>query len=129
DRDNYYAPNRTFTAVRVPQVQGNPKLQKAILAGRVNQSEARRLERLCLDLLTKFDRDAASIEVVLDALAEYELLYAGSVKRTKAYREVLEARPWRDCPCDVCQKIGIHVILFRGAERNRRRGFHNIYVF
>ena len=25
--------------------------------------------------------------------------------------------------------LGIHVMIFRGAERNRRRGFHNIYVF
>jgi hypothetical protein len=29
----------------------------------------------------------------------------------------------------VCTRLGIHVILFRGAERNRRRGFHNLYVF
>ena len=27
------------------------------------------------------------------------------------------------------QKAGINVILFRGSERNKRRGFHNLYVF
>ncbi|EIT0620232.1 tRNA-guanine transglycosylase, partial [Salmonella enterica] len=26
------------------------------------------------------------------------------------------------------RSIGINVIIFRGAERNRRRGFHNIQV-
>ncbi len=46
-----------------------------------------------------------------------------------AYREVLEAAPWRSCRCEVCRQLGHHVILFRGAERNRRRGFHNLYVF
>src|SRR5437762_9062097 len=38
-------------------------------------------------------------------------------------------RSWKSCDCDICKRIGIHVILFRGAERNRRRGFHNIFVF
>ena len=28
-----------------------------------------------------------------------------------------------------CSFTPIHVILFRGAERNRRRGFHNVWVF
>ena len=38
-------------------------------------------------------------------------------------------RPWLRCPCDICRKLDYHVILFRGAERNRRRGFHNVWVF
>jgi hypothetical protein len=29
----------------------------------------------------------------------------------------------------VCRKLGIHVIMFRGAERNKRRGFHNLSIF
>ncbi|EMC3067100.1 tRNA-guanine transglycosylase, partial [Salmonella enterica] len=37
-------------------------------------------------------------------------------------------RPWRKCECNICRSIGINVIIFRGAERNRRRGFHNIQV-
>ena len=48
---------------------------------------------------------------------------------TDIYREVLADRPWKDCPCNICRKIGIHVVLFRGAERNKRRGFHNLYIF
>ena len=42
--------------------------------------------------------------------------------------ETLAARPWAECPCAVCQALGVHVVLFRGAERNRRRGFHNLFV-
>ena len=26
-------------------------------------------------------------------------------------------------------EIGVEVIIFRGADRNRRRGFHNLTVF
>jgi hypothetical protein len=129
DKDNYYTMDRAYTAIRVPQVEGNPRLQRAIIAGKVKQSEARRLEQLCLDRLIRYDRDSCPIDAVLDALSQYEQLYAGSVRRTQVYRMVLEDRPWRDCPCDVCRALGIHVILFRGAERNRRRGFHNVFVF
>ncbi len=39
------------------------------------------------------------------------------------------ARPWKDCDCAVCQDVGIQVMLFRGTERNKRRGFHNLHVF
>jgi hypothetical protein len=42
---------------------------------------------------------------------------------------MLETQPWKACQCEICKEIGIHVVLFRGAERNRRRGFHNLYVF
>ena len=31
--------------------------------------------------------------------------------------------------CTVCTEIGVEVIIFRGADRNRRRGFHNLAVF
>ena len=24
---------------------------------------------------------------------------------------------------------GIHVVIFRGTERNKRRGFHNLHIF
>ena len=44
------------------------------------------------------------------------------------YERTLGERPWKQCQCNICQAIGINVIIFRGAERNRRRGFHNIQV-
>ena len=41
--------------------------------------------------------------------------------------KVLTDKPWKNCPCEICQEIGIHVILKRAAARNRRRGFHNLF--
>jgi hypothetical protein len=129
DKENYFTADRSFTAIRVPQADGNTKLQRRIVAGQVDQSTARKLERACLDLLKKYDRGAAHVDDVVDALQRYETVYDGRTDRSETYREVLDARPWKQCPCDICCAIGIHVIIFRGAERNRRRGFHNLHVF
>ncbi len=41
----------------------------------------------------------------------------------------LEVRPWQKCPCAVCRRWGVEVAIFRGTERNKRRGFHNLWVF
>jgi hypothetical protein len=128
DRDNYYAASRTYTAVRIPQVEGNVKLQKRIGAGLVNQQEARRLERACLDGATSHARTGRGLESVLQVLKEYQALHDARKDRTAEYRETLGDRPWAACPCAVCKALGVHVVLFRGAERNRRRGFHNLFV-
>ncbi len=141
DKDNYYTLDRAYTAIRIPQVEGNPTLQKLILSGVVNQGEARSLEKACLEIMLAFEAGKATVKQVLSRLLEYEALArprnSASARRNGrtsdtnevAYREVLEAAPWRQCPCEICRDLGHHVILFRGAERNRRRGFHNIFVF
>lgn len=129
DRDNYYTLDRAYTAIRIPQVEGNPRLQRRIRAGQVAHDAARRLEQECLATFKAFDSGAASIEQLLDKLHQYEELYDPGADRRKVYRETLETAPWKDCSCEVCQALGYHVILFRGAERNRRRGFHNLWVF
>ena len=128
-KDNYYTLDRTYTALRVPQVQANPSLLKRILSGQVNQAEARRLEQECLKVLGSFDKGQASVKEVLQPLLTYARLYDDRRDQAEAYRETLTDAPWKNCECDICKRIGIHVILFRGAERNRRRGFHNLYVF
>jgi len=128
-KDNYYTMDRAFTAIRIPQVEGNPGLQKLISSGRVKQDHARRLERAALVAMKEFDRGTASLDSTLDALQAYEDVYASGKSHRNEYAATLEARPWRDCGCDVCRTIGHHVILFRGAERNRRRGLHNTWTF
>jgi hypothetical protein len=128
-KDNYYALDRTYSAIRVPQVQANPLMLKRILAGEVNQAEARKLEAECMKLLASFDVGNASLSDVLGALLAYERLIGVGYDRREEYSETLTDAPWKRCECDICRRIGIHVVLFRGAERNRRRGFHNLFVF
>ncbi len=129
EKDNYYTLTRTYRAIRVPQVDGNPKLRQLILSGKVDQRQAMRLESGCLDRLLAYGEHKSGLEETLEAIQDYERLHEGTSPRGSSYREVLADRPWEKCPCEICRRLGIHIILFRGAERNRRRGFHNLHVF
>jgi hypothetical protein len=100
-----------------------------IVAGTVNQAEARRLEQACLDALERFDRGECDVPEVVGVLRDYERIHDDRSDRSEVYAEILRDRPWKDCHCEICRRLGIHVLLFRGAERNRRRGFHNLFVF
>ncbi|KIG17591.1 archaeosine tRNA-ribosyltransferase [Enhygromyxa salina] len=126
---NYFTPDRSYTAVRVPQVDGNVRLQKRIRAGEVKQEHALKAEAKCLKYLAELDAGKRSAASVVKALTEYERIHDPGGDRSEPYREVLTDQPWKACKCEVCMRLGHHVIMFRGAERNRRRGFHNVAVF
>lgn len=128
DTDNYYTRERTYTAIRVPQADGTPKLVQKIKAGLMDQGRVRRMEGDCMRALSLYDAGRAPVGDVLSVLRAYEEAHDGAVDRTELYREILDDRPWRSCPCEVCRRIGIQVMIFRGAERHKRRGFHNLYV-
>jgi hypothetical protein len=129
ERNNYHAHHRTYVAIRVPQADGNLKLKKAIQAGRISQDAAVAHERTCLRLLRGYAEHKTSLDTVLSALRDYESLYDPGKDRTEAYRQTLSDRPWEHCSCGICDRIGIEVVLFRGSERNKSRGFHNLHVF
>jgi hypothetical protein len=129
DKDNYHTPERTYTALRVPQVDGNPRLKAAIQAGRTDQREAIELEQACLQLLRDYDCGNAPVRDVLGALAEYQVIFDGRRDYGVAYLTILEQAPWKACRCGICEQAGIDVVIFRGSERNKRRGFHNVYAF
>lgn len=128
DDDNYHTPARHYTAIRVPQVEKNLKLKKRILSGIVRQETALSLERECLNALAGYDHNVTDLDELLGRLREYDLLLGDRVDRSQDYREVLTDRPWQQCPCAICRQVGIQVVIFRGAERNRRRGYHNLWV-
>ena len=128
NKENYHTLNGHYTAIRIPQVDGNPQLKKLILAGMVEFSAARKLETACLDGIQEFDAGRLSVDAFIERIKEYELLWNGKHDGTTRYRATLQDTPWKKCKCLVCQKLGIHVVIFRGAERNRSRGFHNLYV-
>jgi len=134
DRDNYHTHETTYTALRVPQVDGNPTLKRQILAGAIAQAEALAAERVCLAALRGYDKGTVPLEEALAALGGYEaLVNSGDPKKAKksylpAYRRTLADTPWRQCPCPLCVEHGIEIAIFRGTERNKRRGFHNLTV-
>jgi hypothetical protein len=129
DKDNYHTPDGTYTALRVPQVDANPKLKARVQAGRVAQREAVEREQACLRLLHDYDSGDAPVQTVLDALSSYQEIFDGRRDYSPAYRTILEQSPWKKCACGICEQVGIDVAIFRGSERNKRRGFHNVYAF
>jgi hypothetical protein len=128
DRDNYHTKSRNFAAIKVPQVDGNVSLKRAILAGHVAQGDAIEAERHSLQALRAFDRDECSIDDALDAVLAYEDVIGVKKSYRDLYTDTLKAAPWRTCPCGLCEKHGIEMVIFRGSERNKRRGFHNLSV-
>lgn len=128
DTDNYYTLDSTYVAIKVPQVDGNAALKRRIKSGQVDQRAAINAERLCLRTLRAFAAEQTEIEEPLSALDDYATI-TGEKVRTSDYRRTLEHRPWEACRCGICEASGIEVVLFRGSERNKRRGFHNLAVF
>jgi hypothetical protein len=128
DRDNFHTATETYVAIRVPQVDGNVMLKRAILAGHVSQRDAIRTERECLRRLRRFDAGEVDVDDVMAVLAEYETIINVKKSRLADYRRTLEAAPWQHCSCGLCDQHGVEMIIFRGTERNKRRGFHNLSV-
>lgn len=129
DRSNYHTADTQFTAIRVPQVDGNPSLRRAILAGDVRQKDAVTLERKTLKSLRAFDAGDVGVSEALASVLEYENLVLGGKKSyAEAYEESLTCAPWKACGCRLCGDLGIEIMIFRGTERNKRRGFHNLQV-
>jgi hypothetical protein len=129
ETDNFYALDRAFIALRVPQVEGNAKLQARIRSGQVDQGLARGLEQEALTALRRYEQGELELDEVVAALCEYQELHDARKDRSGQYAETLAAAPWRECECGVCKEVGIEAVLFRGTERNKRRGFHNLHVF
>ncbi|MER5325494.1 tRNA-guanine transglycosylase DpdA [Streptosporangium roseum] len=130
DRNNYHTANEAYTAIRVPQVDGNPALKRRVLAGEVSQAKAKSAERESLKRLRAYDQGSETVDRVIEILEEYEQLVEPTKKsRIPAYRDTLQAKPWKSCKCTICAAHGIEIAIFRGSERNKRRGFHNLAVF
>lgn len=123
-KKNYWTLDQSvFAAIRIPY----PKryVDEAALL------EAKRLEQACLEAVRACDAgEAAAEERALRLLGEYhQLVRPDKPDMLGHYEAMLHFKPWKKCPCKICQTCGVEVAIFRGNDRNRRRGFHNTYVF
>ena len=71
---------------------------------------------------------SAPVDETLDAVIAYEDVIGVKKSYRTQYAETLQAAPWRSCRCGLCEKHGVEMAIFRGSERNKRRGFHNLSV-
>jgi hypothetical protein len=134
----------TYAAVRIPPVNKHGvRVKRVLAAGISNWEELKQLEQDSLKAIRDFGSGNLTVEETLSVLLAYdkflELPVDGKVKpeaqarrlrqHAQMYRKLLEDKPWESCGCPICQKIGVEVVIFRGNDRNRRRGFHNTYIF
>lgn len=142
---NYHVHSgKMYTAVRIPPVDGHGVRVKRLIEAEVADRETLRdLEQSALKALRAYDRGDLDLEATLTSLLAYDELLelprdgqADPVEQAKRrakhevmYGELLTQRPWKQCGCVICEEIGVEVIIFRGNDRNRRRGFHNTFVF
>lgn len=128
---NYLTEDGWYSAIRVPQAEGCFRAKRLVDEKKITFEKLSKLEQACLCGLRKYTEGAASpSKSLLDLLVEYDTLVAGSRKGTRErIQRTLEDRPWTKCSCTICQQSGIEVLIFRGNNRNRRRGFHNTFVF
>jgi len=125
---NYLAVNgEWYAALRVPMTSDGrtrKKLEESGLDIATLKSEESRV----LKLLCQYDRDEVGMKELLDAVIEYDerLTRSSDARSLRAkYERTLRDRPWRKCDCPFCRQAGIHVLIFRGSNRNKRRGAHN----
>jgi hypothetical protein len=119
-----------YAAVRIPEVGKSFRAKRIVSDGRATPTEISQLERDCLAAMRAYARREIAVDEAVALIDQYDrLITPDRPVNTPALRRTLEARPWEYCPCAICSSAGIEVIIFRGNNRNRRRGFHNTYVF
>lgn len=128
---NYFTlDGKNYTAIRIPQAGKSFRAKRMVSEGRISAEKIQALEADCLRLVRAFDIGKASLTSTLDALCEYDdLVDQGRQDIRPLLEELLTDAPWKSCPCEICQRDKVEVVIFRGNNRNRRRGFHNTFVF
>ncbi len=130
-KDNYFTlEGDSFSSLRIPGVGKSYRAKRILASGVITEKKLIKLEEECLAAVRAFDKGSQDIKGTIGLLSNYhQLISDGGPSMDQEYRRTLEAMPWKHCPCDICRKWGIEVMIFRGNNRNRRRGFHNTYVF
>ena len=127
DQNYLSADGRWYAAIRVPMTTDG-RTKKRLEKLNVDIEQLALDERRVLELLSIYDGGRVGIEVVLDAVLAYDsnLARSSEIKSMRErYRRTLADRPWLNCKCKFCKALGIHMLIFRGANRNKRRGAHN----
>ena len=132
NRNYLTADGKWYGSIRIPFSTSKSMREVAKSNPELANDTMQKLEKQCLTDLEFFDNKKISEQEVLESVNQYSALLER--KKTynhlsKTHQELLSERPWKKCKCKVCKDAGINIVVFRGANRNRRRGFHNTWVF
>lgn len=125
ERYNYWTlTGERYTAIRIPHpYKSRFDDERAYL-------KAVEMESECLQQVRDCVKGKADVDATLDLLDRYhDLVRPGKRSRREHVERTLRDQPWMNCPCSLCKRHGIEIAIFRGNNRNRRRGFHNTFVF
>lgn len=120
-----------YAAIRIsPVYPSSPRVRSLLADGVASFEQLQRLEQQALKAVREYDKGRLDLETTLQAVLEIDKVEQYNYDQHKyLYRRVLEDQPWKKCSCEICRDLGVEVIIFRRNDRNRRRGFHNTYVF
>ena len=130
---NYLASDgKWYSAIRIPYSSNKNLIAKADELG-ISREQLGNLEKAAYRAIVEYGRGIGEPEDVLSAVMAYDRLLVrsstGEENLETRYKVTLTAKPWKDCKCEICQKQGVDVLIFRGTNRNKRRGYHNTWTF
>lgn len=129
-KTSYVLPDASYTALRIPEAGKSYRAKRMKEHAELSDDRILSMERDALRGVREYAKGEASMDAALTALMEYDQhVTTDRVDMEPLYRRTLEERPWERCDCAVCRDSGVEVVIFRGNNRNRRRGFHNTRVF
>lgn len=128
DQNYLGADGNWYSAIRVPPTS-DPRTLIRLKESRLSEKKIKQREQAVIDTLQAYSSHDASLKTCLAAILQYDgLLNRAGPDRSNVeeqYARTLKARPWEKCSCTICRSIGIHALIFRGYNRNKRRGAHN----
>jgi hypothetical protein len=130
---NYLDPSgrHWYGTIRVPISTSKP-MQLAAASEGLSKKRLANMERKCLDAIEECNTGRDAAKEVTKAINKYGPLLDRKGEDNhfvEKHAALLSDRPWEKCNCPFCKSVGIHVVVFRGASRNKRRGLHNTWVF
>lgn len=128
DQNYLGADGKWYAAIRVPSTS-DPRTLKRLAGSGVPLKELQRLEKNALKGLHEYADGNRSIGWTLRAIQQYDFLLSRSDDHSEnlleSYKRTLESRIWEKCQCSICSSVGVDALIFRGYNRNKRRGTHN----
>lgn len=130
---NYLAPDGQawFSTIRIP-FSDSSRMQEGAACEAISPERLVELESRCLQSVREFDGTSKAKARAVKAINAYGPLLQRRGEDNhfiEKHDALLLEQPWKKCSCPMCREIGIDVVIFRGAGRNKRRGLHNTWVF
>ena len=131
-----------YSAIGIPQALDNRTLKDLAKRGKFSQEDFIQRERFALDAIRAFDAGTVDLEEALEVIMAYsgplligkdEYLNEKDIRKRDTlearYRETLQEEAVEVMQLCNLPRRGCRAIIFRGGNRNRRRGFHNLEVY